>query len=151
MKATILLLLALLGILPLAAQSTEQLSSPDGKYVFSFNPHDGRLSYSLLYKGKTVVSDGDLGINIDNHLIEKAMGIPQDTARLWSSSMRLIKVDRSTADTTWEPLYGEHQDDPKLSTRTKVSTTQRTIKSGERITLPLLKSGGAAIEFKKVK
>lgn len=49
MKATILLLLALLGILPLAAQSTEQLSSPDGKYVFSFNPHDGRLAYSLLY------------------------------------------------------------------------------------------------------
>lgn len=44
-----------------------------------------------------------------------------------------------------------YQDDPKLSTRTKVSTTQRTIKSGERITLPLLKSGGAAIEFKKVK
>jgi alpha-glucosidase len=107
MKATILFLLAFLGILPLAAQSTEQLSSPDGKYVFSFNPHDGRLAYSLLYKGKTVVSDGDLGINIDNHLIEKAMGIPQDTARIWSSSMRLIKVDRSTADTTWQPLYGE--------------------------------------------
>lgn len=44
-----------------------------------------------------------------------------------------------------------YQDDPKLSTRTKVSTTLRTIKTGERITLPLLKSGGAAIEFKKIK
>ena len=59
MKATILFLLAFLGFLPLAAQNTEQISSPDGNYVFSFHPHDGRLIYSLLYKGKSVVADGD--------------------------------------------------------------------------------------------
>lgn len=46
---------------------------------------------------------------------------------------------------------GLYQDDPKLNTRTKVSTTLHTIKSGERITLPLLKNGGAAIKFNKVK
>lgn len=107
MRRTLLFLFALLGFLPLTAQSTEQLTSPDGKYVFTFSSSDGHPTYTLLYMGKKIVSNGDLGINIDNHLIENAMGIPQDTARIWSSSMRLIKVDRSTADTTWQPLYGE--------------------------------------------
>ncbi len=107
MRRTILFLFALLGFLPLTAQSAEQLTSPDSKYVFTFSSSDGHLSYTLLYMGKKIVSNSDLGINIDNHLIKKAMGIPQDTARIWSSSMRLIKVDRSTADTTWQPLYCE--------------------------------------------
>lgn len=41
-----------------------------------------------------------------------------------------------------------YNDDPKLDTRTKVSTVTKTIKSGKPITLTLQPSGGAAIHIK---
>lgn len=44
-----------------------------------------------------------------------------------------------------------YQDNPKLGTRTNVEIIKRIVKSGEKITLPLLGNGGAALHFVPVK
>lgn len=88
--------------------AAETLMSPDGKYLFTFAQQGGRLTYSLQYSGKTVVESGELGVNIDNSLVESAMGIPVDTSRVWTADMELTGVERTTTDTTWHPVYGEY-------------------------------------------
>ena len=89
--------------------ATQQvLRSPDGKYNFTFEQEDGKLTYRLDYAGKQVVETGELGVNIDNHLVESAMGIPVDTNKVWTKGMEIINVDRKTEDNTWNPVYGEY-------------------------------------------
>ena len=88
--------------------AAEALQSPDGKYNFVFEQKDGRLVYHLDYAGKQVVEVGELGVNIDNHLVESAMGIPVDNSKVWTQGMEVIKVERSAKDDTWNPIYGEY-------------------------------------------
>lgn len=88
--------------------AAEALLSPDGKYNFVFEQKDGRLIYHLDYAGKQVVEVGELGVNIDNHLVESAMGIPVDNSKVWTQGMEVIKVERSAKDDTWNPIYGEY-------------------------------------------
>jgi alpha-glucosidase len=98
-------LLALLLALPLMA--AEQLTSPDGRYVFTFEKTGGQLGYSLSFCGQPLISHGRLGVQVDNHLVEQAMGIPVDTASTWTADMTVTGVERSERDTTWTPVYGE--------------------------------------------
>ena len=86
----------------------EVLSSPNGKYQFVFSQKDGKLMYSLDYANKPVVEEGELGVNIDNHLVESAMGIPVDTNRVWTKSMEVTSVERRSEDNTWKTVYGEY-------------------------------------------
>ncbi len=88
--------------------AAEALQSPDGKYNFVFEQKDGRLTYRLDYAAKQVVEEGELGVNIDNHLVESAMGIPVDNSKVWTSGMEVIKVERTAKDDTWNPIYGEY-------------------------------------------
>ena len=102
-----LFLLLLLGV-ALQMNAQEVLQSPDGKYSFTFEQSQGKLLYHLNYAGKQVIETGELGVNIDNHLVESAMGIPVDTNRVWTTGMDVIKVERSVKDETWKPIYGEY-------------------------------------------
>ena len=102
-----LFLLLLLGV-ALQMNAQEVLQSPDGKYSFTFEQSQGKLLYHLNYAGKQVIETGELGVNIDNHLVESAMGIPVDTNRVWTTGMDVIKVERSAKDETWKPIYGEY-------------------------------------------
>lgn len=86
----------------------EVLSSPNGKYLFVFSQKDGKLMYSLDYANKPVVEEGELGVNIDNHLVESAMGIPVDTNRVWTKGMEVTSVERRSEDNTWKTVYGEY-------------------------------------------
>lgn len=86
----------------------EVLYSPNGKCKFTFSQDGGRLSYQLCYDGKQVVEHGELGVDIDNHLVEQAMGIPVDSNDVWTEGMTLLKVERTAKDTTWTPVYGEN-------------------------------------------
>ena len=86
----------------------EVLSSPNGKYQFVFSQKDGKLTYRLDYAGKKVVEEGELGVNIDNHLVESAMGIPVDTNRVWTKGMEVTSVERRSEDNTWKTIYGEY-------------------------------------------
>ena len=88
--------------------AAEALQSPDGKYSFVFEQKDGRLTYRLDYAAKQVVEEGELGVNIDNHLVESAMGIPVDNSKVWTTGMEVIKVECTAKDDTWNPIYGEY-------------------------------------------
>lgn len=86
----------------------EVLSSPNSKYQFVFSQKEGKLTYRLDYAGKQVVEEGELGVNIDNHLVESAMGIPVDTNRVWTKGMEVTGVERRSEDNTWKTVYGEY-------------------------------------------
>lgn len=86
----------------------EVLSSPNSKYQFVFSQKDGKLTYRLDYAGKQVVEEGELGVNIDNHLVESAMGIPVDTNRVWTKGMEVTSVEHRSEDNTWKTVYGEY-------------------------------------------
>lgn len=88
--------------------AAEALQSPDGKYNFVFEQKDGRLTYRLDYAAKQVIEEGKLGVNIDNHLVESAMGIPVDNSNVWTNGMEVTSVDRRSEDNTWKPVYGEY-------------------------------------------
>ena len=88
--------------------AAEALQSPDGKYNFVFEQKDGRLTYRLDYAAKQVIEEGELGVNIDNHLVESAMGIPVDNSYVWTYGMEVASVNRRSEDNTWKPVYGEY-------------------------------------------
>ena len=88
--------------------AAEALQSPGGKYNFVFEQKDGRLTYRLDYADKQVIEEGELGVNIDNHLVESAMGIPVDNSNVWTNGMEVTSVDRRSEDNTWKPVYGEY-------------------------------------------
>lgn len=88
--------------------AAETLQSPDGKYHFVFEQKDGRIIYHLDYARKHVIDEGELGVNIDNHLVESAMGIPVDNSKVWTQGMEVIKVERAAKDEIWNPIYGEY-------------------------------------------
>ena len=100
--------MGLFMMLSLAAYAQQLLQSPNGKYSFVFEQKDDRLTYHLDYAGKQVVEEGELGVNIDNHLVELAMGIPVDTNKVWTKGMEVINVDWKIEDNTWTPIYGEY-------------------------------------------
>lgn len=107
MKGVLLFLFLIWGVVEqVYAQQT--LQSPNGKYNFVFEQKDGRLTYRLDYAAKQVIEEGELGVNIDNHLVESAMGIPVDTNKIWTRGMEVIKVERTAKDDTWNPIYGEY-------------------------------------------
>ena len=100
--------LLMLLFMTAATQAGEILSSPNSKYQFVFSQKDGKLTYRLDYAGKQVVEEGELGVNIDNHLVESAMGIPVDTNRVWTKGMEVTSVEHRSEDNTWKTVYGEY-------------------------------------------
>ena len=107
MKGVLLFLFLIWGVVEqVYAQQT--LQSPNGKYNFVFEQKDGRLIYHLDYAAKQVIEEGELGVNIDNHLVESAMGIPVDNSKVWTTGMEVIKVERTAKDDIWNPIYGEY-------------------------------------------
>ena len=100
--------LLMLLFMTAATQAAEVLSSPNSKYQFVFSQKDGKLTYRLDYANKPVVEEGELGVNIDNHLVESAMGIPVDTNRVWTKGMEVTSVEHRSEDNTWKTVYGEY-------------------------------------------
>lgn len=107
MKKIITIAIALL--IPLLASATEVLTSPNGTYRFTFDQQKGKLTYQLTYKGTPIITEGELGVQVDNHLVESAMGIPTDTCAEWTANMSLYAVNRISRDTTWSTIYGEYE------------------------------------------
>lgn len=78
-----------------SVRAQQTLQSPDGKYNFVFEQKDGRLTYHLDYAAKQMIEERELGVNIDNHLVESAMGIPVDNSKVWTRGMEVLKVERT--------------------------------------------------------
>ena len=90
-----------LGVIRTLAQTS--LSSPDGAYTVQING----MTYSISYHGKTIIGQSQLGVDIDNRLFESALGVPRGIHESWCSDLLLKGEERTAADTTWTPLYGE--------------------------------------------
>ena len=88
--------------------SQQILQSPNGKCQFIFEQKDGKLTYRLNYADKEVIQEGELGVNIDNHLVESAMGIPVDNSSVWTKGLKVASVENRSEDNTWKPVYGEY-------------------------------------------
>ena len=105
-----ILMTVLATVLPLMgwAEVSERLTSPDGRYVFNFRQHDdGRLTYSLTYDGLAVVEESQMGVEIENRLFEKALGVPNEQVKHWCENLRHTGTERTSRDTTWAYPTGE--------------------------------------------
>lgn len=91
-----------------ATRAQLTLLSPNGKVCFTLEQKEGRLDYRLSYADRPIVEQGTLGVNVDNHLVERAMGIPVDTGRVWTTGMEVTGVDRKSVAQNWTPVYGEY-------------------------------------------
>ena len=100
-KLIILSLLLVFGTRTVVSQS---LSSPNGLYTIIFSG----MTYRIDYRGKTIVEDSRLGVDIDNRLLESALAVPRGEFEDWSAHLMLKGEERSDVDTTWTPLYGEN-------------------------------------------
>lgn len=96
-------------MLPLSVSADEIISSPDSNYKFTFTQKSDKMLYNITYQGEAIITQGELGVEIDNHLIESAMGVPNDNSKAWTSDMNLSGVDRIEKDTIWHTLYGEYE------------------------------------------
>ncbi len=108
------LLLLLAGHLSASAAKTlvtEQVTSPDGNYLFTFTQEDeggvSKMYYTLTFKGQTITEKSLLGVEIENKLFENALGVPNDNCRHWMDNLVYTGTERAGRDTTWTPVYGE--------------------------------------------
>ncbi|ADY54278.1 Glycoside hydrolase 97 [Pseudopedobacter saltans DSM 12145] len=88
------------------------LVSPNGKYKFEvyqkeISGKSRQLYYTLTYNGKAVIEESELGVLIKNQLFESALGIPNDTAKIWGANLSFTGKKTHTFNETWKPIYGE--------------------------------------------
>ncbi|MDO8316438.1 MAG: glycoside hydrolase family 97 protein [Flavobacterium sp.] len=75
---------------------SQQLKSPNGKFVMEFSlQNDGTPSYSLNYKGKAVVKPSKLGLELKNE--KKSL----------LNDFTVIDSKVTTFDENWKPVWGE--------------------------------------------
>lgn len=91
MKGVLLFLFLIWGVVE-QVYPQQALQSPNGKYNFVFEQKDGRLTYHLDYAAKQVIEEGELGVNIDNHLVESAMGIPVDNSKVLLDFVTIVML-----------------------------------------------------------
>jgi len=63
--------------------------------------------YQLAYKGRPVINESVLELELDNHLSESAMAIPTDKHERWFENLLVKKISTAEKDTSWKPVYGE--------------------------------------------
>lgn len=113
-KAVFTLFVLCATALVLNAQTT--LTSPNKAFTLQFSvTADGRPTYSLEYKGKTVIAPSHLGFELKrevegkqtdfaaNHVDASAI---ERKANLWSG-FSVAGMSTTTVDETWQPVWGE--------------------------------------------
>lgn len=83
----------LLLLAPLAG--AQQLTSPDGNFVLNVQVSEGTPSYALVYKGKTVLNNSRLGLEMEEASL--------------SGGFTTTEVTNATFDETWSPVWGEYE------------------------------------------
>ncbi len=87
---------ALLWLAFFSTANSQQLKSPNGKFVMEFSlQNDGTPSYSLNYKGKAVVKPSKLGLELKND--KKSL----------LNDFTVIDTKTATFDENWKPVWGE--------------------------------------------
>lgn len=91
-----LLYTALLCFLVLHSANSQQLKSPNGKFIMEFSLQKDRTpSYSLNYKDKTVIKPSKLGLELKND--KKSL----------LNDFTVIDTKTNSFDETWKPVWGE--------------------------------------------
>lgn len=81
----------------MTAFAAERLESPDGRLVAEFELAEGGVpTYSLTFDGRPVVKPSRLGFTLKK-------------GRPLTEGFELKKVDRSSKDETWQPVWGEEE------------------------------------------
>lgn len=117
MKPTALILL--FTLLPLTS-SAQQLTSPNGEMVMNFSvDSDGRPTYDLTFKGKTVIGRSHLGLQLKEENPNKATDFDyknfaekekiQQKADL-CTGFTISSTKSSSFDETWTPVWGEESE-----------------------------------------
>lgn len=115
-KHLLTLFLLLIGI----GASAQKLTSPDGKLEMNFSiDAEGRPTYNLMYKNKTVIGDSHLGLQLVKENPNKAKDFdykqftPSDEVVRkadMTTGFSVAKVQTSTFDETWKPVWGEESE-----------------------------------------
>lgn len=65
------------------------------------------LYYTVSYKGKPVIDESVLELQLDNHLSESAMALKIDKRQRWMDNLKVKRITTSSKDTSWQPVVGE--------------------------------------------
>src|SRR3954451_598029 len=85
-------LVVVIALLPVAVFGLE-LKSPDGNVVLTFEVKDQRPVYGVTYKGRTVIAESRLGLELTGCALDR--------------DLMLVGQKFSEADSTWTPVCGE--------------------------------------------
>lgn len=83
--------------------SAQTLSSPDGNVSLTFSINDGKPTYELGYKQKTVVKPSHLGLELAK---TKHASKGMDETDLMDG-FTIMRTENKTVDETWRPVWGE--------------------------------------------
>jgi hypothetical protein len=90
------LITALMWLAFFSPAKSQQLKSPNGKFVMEFSlQNDGTPSYSLNYKNKAVVKPSKLGLELKND--KKSL----------LNDFTVVDTKTATFDENWKPVWGE--------------------------------------------
>lgn len=89
-------------LLPMAMMA-QTVTSPGGKVAVKFSLDNGRPTYEMTYKGKTVVKPSHLGLELaKTKYASKGM---EETDLM--DGFTVTKTDTVTFDETWKPVWGQ--------------------------------------------
>ena len=89
-------------LLPMAMMA-QTVTSPGGKVAVKFSLDNGRPTYEMTYKGKTVVKPSHLGLELaKTKYASKGM---EETDLM--DGFTVTKTDTATFDETWKPVWGQ--------------------------------------------
>jgi len=97
---------------PVIENSRASVSSPDKNVNIEFYQRklsEGKAAmyYKVTFKGKPVINESLLDLQLDNHLSESAMALKVDQHERWVENLIVKKISSSSKDTTWIPVHGE--------------------------------------------
>ena len=87
--------------------------SPDGTHrleCYTARTASGvnTLCYEVTYKGKKVIKQSRVGLELDNRVWEKALGFRKlEQPDCWMDNLEVDSVSYGKHDEVWNPLYGE--------------------------------------------
>lgn len=92
--------------------SPVNLQSPDQNLTLKFNQksfsdNKRMMYYEVSYKGKEVIKESALDIQMDNQLSENAMALKIDQHKDWCENLEIKEIKTVSHDTTWKPINGE--------------------------------------------
>lgn len=93
-------------------RTKQEVQSPDKNIVVQFyqkqiTDSTRAMYYTVNYKGKPVILESLLDIQLDNHLSEQAMALKVDHHKDWCENLSVTGFDTSSMNEEWKPFYGE--------------------------------------------